>query len=133
VINRELGFDLEDVLPDMRYMLEPGSDRVGALDFQASPTEYLTRGGDADLQAIADGALAVEDPERSDHGLASAVRHALTAAGGSQPKAFVTVDGRQWLAKFQTSYDAAARSSTPSGRHFMSPLGRASPCPSRAS
>jgi serine/threonine-protein kinase HipA len=69
---------------------------------------YLTRADAISLgpDLPLDGALAVEDPEGSDRGLSRAVRHALTAAGGSQPKAFVTVESQQWLAKFQTSYDA---------------------------
>ncbi len=105
VINRELGLDLEDSVPDARYMLESGSDRVGALDFQASATEYVPRVGGGALTEIADTAVAVDDDQPRGADLGSAIRNTLTAAGGSQPKAYVRLDGREWLAKFQTEYD----------------------------
>lgn len=105
VINRELGLDLEDSVPDAHYMLESGSDRVGALDFQASATEYVPRVGGGALTEIADTAVAVDDDQPRGVDLGSAIRNTLTAAGGSQPKAYVRLDGREWLAKFQTEYD----------------------------
>lgn len=105
VINRQLGADLEDALPDLRYMLESGSDRSGALDFQASATEYVPRGGGGSLTMVADAAAAVDDDLPMGADLAAVVRNTLTAAGGSQPKAFVRLDGRSWLVKFSTAYD----------------------------
>lgn len=104
VINRELGIDIEDQLSDIRYMLESGSDRVGAIDFQASPTEYVARTGGGRLSEVARSAVAI-DNEESGPELTRAVRNTLTAAGGSQPKAFVRFEDRQWLAKFETNYD----------------------------
>jgi serine/threonine-protein kinase HipA len=48
----------EDGLGEMTYMARSGSDRIGALDFQASATDYVERtSGDAtleELQAFAD-------------------------------------------------------------------------------
>ena len=47
IINRKLG--LEGVGTDtanfdeLTYLLESGSDRIGALDFQLSPSEYIPR------------------------------------------------------------------------------------------
>lgn len=105
VINRQLGVDLEDVLPDLRYMLESGSDRVGALDFQASATHYVPRLGGGKLKTVAETAVAIDDDAPAGPDLDAAVRNTLTAAGGSQPKAFVRLDGRSWLAKFTTNYD----------------------------
>ena len=104
VINRELGLGIEDQLPDVRYMLESGSDRVGAIDFQESPRDYVERRGGGDLSTIASGAVTVDDGASGPE-LARAVRNTLTAAGGSQPKAFVRFEGRQWLTKFETPYD----------------------------
>lgn len=105
VINRELGFDLDQALPDRRYMLESGSDRVGAIDFQASANDYTARHGGGTLTKIAETAVAVDENEPLGADLDSVIRNTLTAAGGSQPKAFVRLNGRQWLAKFQTDYD----------------------------
>lgn len=105
VINLELGHDTEDTLTDVQYMLKSGSDRLGALDFQASPTRYEARTSGGTLKRIGDVATAIDDNSPVGSSLLNAVRNTLTAAGGSQPKAYVTLDGRQWLAKFQTSYD----------------------------
>lgn len=104
VINRELGGDVEDVLTDAQYMLASGSDRVGAVDFQASASEYHARPGSGQLTLISESAADVDD-DRSAAELTRAVRNTLTAAGGSQPKAYVRMAGKQWLAKFPTSYD----------------------------
>ena len=47
IINKKLGFkgDSTDTadLDELTYLLESGSDRIGALDFQQSPTEYVPR------------------------------------------------------------------------------------------
>ena len=46
IINRVLGLKGKDVnadLDELTYLLESGSDRIGALDFQTSPTEYVAR------------------------------------------------------------------------------------------
>ncbi|MEX1058020.1 MAG: HipA N-terminal domain-containing protein [Natronospirillum sp.] len=47
IINRKLGLRHQGIdsaeLHELTYLLESGSDRIGALDFQRSPTEYITR------------------------------------------------------------------------------------------
>ena len=46
IINRMLGTKGNDAnadLDELTYLLESGSDRVGALDFQLSPTDYVPR------------------------------------------------------------------------------------------
>ncbi len=105
VINRQLGVDHEDTLPDVRYMLESGSERVGAIDFQASATEYVPRDGESSLRRVAEAAAAIDDDVPVGPEFDAAVRNTLTAAGGSQPKAFVRMEDRSWLAKFTTGYD----------------------------
>lgn len=105
VIQRQAGLGTEDRLPDVAYMLESGSDRVGAIDFQASAVEYAPRLGGGTLQELADGSAIVEMDDQAGPELTQAIRNSLGAAGGSQPKAFVVLDGRHWLAKFPTGYD----------------------------
>ncbi|NYF16149.1 serine/threonine-protein kinase HipA [Microbacterium sp. AK009] len=105
VINRELGRGMEDKLSDVVYMLMSGSDRVGALDFQESSAEYRPRAGGGSLRIVAEAAAAIDNAEPLGADRERAVRNTLTAAGGSQPKAYVTLDGREWLAKFETPYD----------------------------
>lgn len=108
VINRQLSVDIEDDLPDMRYMLESGSDRVGAIDFQASSSSYVARVGGGALRAVSEAAVAIDDDTPAGENLLRAVRNTLTAVGGSQPKAYVDFEGRSWLAKFTTSYDGTS-------------------------
>ncbi|MBT3316743.1 type II toxin-antitoxin system HipA family toxin, partial [bacterium] len=47
IMNKVLGTSSPDVdtaeLDELTYLLESGSDRIGALDFQLSPTEYVPR------------------------------------------------------------------------------------------
>jgi serine/threonine-protein kinase HipA len=47
LINRKLGIQRADAaqieLDELTYLLESGSDRIGALDFQRSPTQYEPR------------------------------------------------------------------------------------------
>jgi serine/threonine-protein kinase HipA len=47
IINKKLGFKGASTdtaeLDELTYLLESGSDRIGALDFQRSPTQYVPR------------------------------------------------------------------------------------------
>jgi len=47
IINKKLGLKGADTdtaeLDELTYLLESGFDRIGALDFQRSPTEYVPR------------------------------------------------------------------------------------------
>ena len=63
ILNRRVGADAVDTadLHRLTYLLESGSDRIGALDFQASPTHYAPRAGDhASLDELARAAEQVE-------------------------------------------------------------------------
>ena len=48
IINQKLGVRGREIdtaeLDELTYFLESGSDRIGALDFQLSPTQYVARG-----------------------------------------------------------------------------------------
>jgi serine/threonine-protein kinase HipA len=105
VIQHTLGVDSETKVPDLRMMLASGSDRVGALDFQASSDTYVPRTGRASLKLLADGAAMIQEGEDLTGELRQAVRNSMATPGGAQPKAFVHADGRQWLAKFTVRTD----------------------------
>ena len=66
IINRQLGkrglnTDTAD-LDELTYLLESGSDRIGALDFQRSPSEYVPRAGNnARLEELLESAVRVEN------------------------------------------------------------------------
>jgi serine/threonine-protein kinase HipA len=92
-------------LPTSVYLLASESNRFGALDFQASATDYVPRGGDATMDALLQAADLVEAHEMLPASLAAAALHG-TSIGGARPKATVTGhDGRQWIAKFAQASD----------------------------
>lgn len=111
ILNRKFGvkgLDLDRMdLSELAFLLESGSDRIGALDFQASPTEYIPRSAQsASLEEL------LQSAERVDKGipltpeLDQALRHG-SAIGGARPKALVEdEDGeKKYVAKFSASND----------------------------
>lgn len=110
LLRRIAGIGAQDTneLPLLTYLAESGSNRVGALDFQASPKDYLSRDTHGTLIEI------VEAGDRLARGLpfSAEVDDALTygsAIGGARPKAVLVDDGldgrRELIAKFSVSTD----------------------------
>jgi serine/threonine-protein kinase HipA len=109
IINRKLGLKGKDTdtseLDELTYLLESGSDRIGALDFQHSPTEYVPRSTDnATLEEL------LESADRVERGvpLTSELDHALfhgSSIGGARPKALIEDHGTKYIAKFSSSTD----------------------------
>lgn len=88
---------------ELTYLLESGSNRIGALDFQRSPTEYISRNSpSATLVELMESAEKIEAGEKLHPDLDAALRHG-TAIGGARPKALVRDDDRELIAKFSTS------------------------------
>jgi serine/threonine-protein kinase HipA len=109
LINRLLGpvgIDASGAeLDEMTYLLESGSDRIGALDFQISPTEYMTRGSDqASLEELMQSAERVEKGIPLQPDLDKALRHG-SSIGGARPKALIRAEDKGLIAKFSTSND----------------------------
>ena len=109
ILNRLLGRAGRDadttVLDELSYLLQSGSDRIGALDFQASATQYSRRdGGEASLEELLESAARVEQGLPLSPALAQAIQHG-TEIGGARPKATLDGDGRKWIAKFSSSTD----------------------------
>lgn len=89
-------------------LLESGSDRIGALDFQSSPTEYVARAaGKATLDELASAAALVEAGEPLPPALDEALLQG-TLIGGARPKAIMTNGDREFIAKFSSSTDSYA-------------------------
>lgn len=87
------------------YLLESGSDRIGALDFQASPTEYAPRvARRASLDELSASAERVEAGIPLSPELDLALMHG-SSVGGARPKALVDDSGRKLIAKFSSSTD----------------------------
>lgn len=109
IINKLLGQKGKDAetadLGEITYLLESGSDRIGALDFQQSPTEYIPRSvHNASLEEL------LESAERVDKGipltpdLDQALFHG-SSIGGARPKAMIEEQGTKYIAKFSSSTD----------------------------
>lgn len=93
-----------DELGLLTYLLESGSDRIGALDFQASPTAYVPRGGDATLTEMQTAAERLQAGESLSPELEVALLRG-TSIGGARPKALLYDGGRQLIAKLSTATD----------------------------
>ncbi|GAA3043401.1 hypothetical protein GCM10010528_23710 [Gordonia defluvii] len=91
-------------LSEMAYLLESGSNRLGAIDFQVNASAYAARADTASLNQLSEAAEIVERGESLPPGLRSAMVHG-TSLGGARPKALIVDDGRKYLAKFSTADD----------------------------
>ncbi|MCG2799576.1 MAG: type II toxin-antitoxin system HipA family toxin [Cellulomonas sp.] len=92
-------------LSDLTSMLESSSDRIGALDFQASAREYVPRpGATASLTELMEAAERMQAGEVLPPDLAEALLRG-TSIGGARPKATISEQGRSWIAKFSTTTD----------------------------
>jgi serine/threonine-protein kinase HipA len=107
ILNRMLGPGAVDTgeLDHLTYLLQSGSDRIGALDFQASPDEYVPRGNDAvPLELLARAAELIQAGEPVPAELEAAVT-AGTSVGGARPKALLRDGDRRLIAKFSSQTD----------------------------
>ncbi len=104
VLNLRLAEDTAVDLSELTYLLASGSDRVGALDFQQSATDYQPRGERASLEQLVAAAELIERGIPIPDELAAAAGHG-TAIGGARPKALLEDGPRQLVAKFASSTD----------------------------
>lgn len=92
-------------LDELTVLLRSGSDRVGALDFQASPTEYVPREADSQpIDRLYDCADRVDRGLPLPADLADALQH-RTAIGGARPKVLLRDGHGKYIAKFSSSND----------------------------
>ena len=109
ILNRAFGRKGKDVdtavLDELTYLLESGSDRIGALDFQHSPSEYVPRAAQtATLEELLSAAEKVEKGEPLTPDLDRALFHG-TSLGGARPKAMIQDGDTKMIAKFSSSTD----------------------------
>lgn len=96
-------------LPEVAYLLEAGSDRVGALDVRLKRDSEASApvSAEMDLARLLEAADRIENEEPIGEDLAICFG-SLGSAGGARPKASVrTDDGVLWLAKFPSKSDRA--------------------------
>jgi len=92
-------------LDELTYLLESGSDRIGALDFQRSPTIYEPRSAvNVSLDELIESAERVEKGIPITTELDQALHHG-SSIGGARPKALIESDNKKFVAKFSSSSD----------------------------
>jgi serine/threonine-protein kinase HipA len=106
ILNRRAGRDALDTtdLNVLTYLMESGSDRIGALDFQMSASEYVERWTGATLTELAESAERVERGVALSPTLDQALLHG-SAVGGARPKALLRDGARRLIAKFSSTTD----------------------------
>ena len=109
IINKKLGTKGDQAvdadLDELTYLLESGSDRIGALDFQNSPTEYVPRqANNVSLEELMESAERVEQGVPLSPELDQALFHG-SSIGGARPKALIEQDDTKYIAKFSSSDD----------------------------
>lgn len=109
IINKKLGLKGADTdtaeLDELTYLLESGSDRIGALDFQRSPTEYVQRSANnVSMEELIESAERVEKGVPLTPELDQALFHG-SSIGGARPKALIQDQGKKYIAKFSSGTD----------------------------
>jgi len=109
LINKKFGLKGPNVDPaqldELTYLLESGSDRIGALDFQLSATEYVPRSSvGASLEELLKSAERIEKGVPLTTELDQALHHG-SSIGGARPKALIEGDNIKYVAKFSASND----------------------------
>nr|MEE4267103.1 type II toxin-antitoxin system HipA family toxin [Candidatus Krumholzibacteria bacterium] len=109
IMNKVLGRSTAEMdtteLDELTYLLSSGSDRIGALDFQQSPTHYVPRlGGISTLEELMQAADKVEQGIPLSPELDQALIHG-SSIGGARPKALIDDGERKLIAKFSSSSD----------------------------
>jgi serine/threonine-protein kinase HipA len=110
IINKMLGKTEMDpaadsALNELTFLMESGSDRIGALDFQASPTVYVPRQAtNVSLAELMTSAERVEQGVPLSPELDQALFHG-SSIGGARPKALIEQGDKKYIAKFSSSTD----------------------------
>ena len=109
ILNRKFGVKGDELgkldLSELTFLLESGSDRIGALDFQRSPTIYEPRSPvRANLEELIESAQRVEQGIPLTPELDQALHHG-SSIGGARPKALIDDSPVKHVAKFSSSSD----------------------------
>jgi serine/threonine-protein kinase HipA len=109
ILNRHFGrhsTQLDTIqLNELSYLLESGSDRIGSLDFQLSPTDYYPRSSvHANLTELLESAQRVEQGIPLTPELDQALFHG-SSIGGARPKTFIEYNNKKYIAKFSSLSD----------------------------
>ena len=90
---------------ELTFLLNSGSDRAGALDFQGASDQFVAREhANATLDQLLDAAERVERGEPIPQGLDNALFHG-SSIGGARPKALIEDGTTKYIAKFSATND----------------------------
>ena len=93
---------------ELTFMLNSGSDRIGALDFQTSADKFQPREQEnATLEELLEAAERVERGEPIPPALEKALFHG-SSIGGARPKALIQDGADKFIAKFSATNDTMA-------------------------
>lgn len=93
---------------ELTFMLNSGSDRIGALDFQTAADRYQPREQEnATLEELLEAAERVERGEPVPPALDKALFHG-SSIGGARPKALIQDGAEKFIAKFSATNDTMA-------------------------
>lgn len=109
ILNRTFGIKGKNAdigaVDELTYLLESSSDRIGALDFQLSPTTYVPRAArPASLEQLLTATEMVEKGLPLTPELDQAIFHG-SSLGGARPKAMIEDGDKKLIAKFSSSSD----------------------------
>jgi len=118
----------QDNITELDYLLNAGSDRIGALGIQKASDHYqIQETQAATLDQLVEAAELIENGQPLPDALASALLHG-SSVGGARPKALLYDNQSSWIAKFSSTTDQypVVRSEQRVGRHVV---GRTVQCP----
>lgn len=109
ILNRRFGAKRANIdvdrLDELTYLLESGSDRIGALDFQRSPERYEAREAvEATFEELIHAAELVQQGAPLTPGLERALFYG-SSIGGARPKTLIRQGDRKLIAKFSAQND----------------------------
>lgn len=92
-------------LGEIDYLLRSGSDRVGALDFQETPSRYVSRPpAPMSIDELHAAAQALEEGRPLSDEIKMALQRG-TSIGGARPKTLFEDEGKHFIAKYSLSRD----------------------------
>ncbi len=105
LVGRATGTASVPEISELTFLLQSGSDRIGALDFQASATDYVPRlAAQASLEELLEAAELIEKGMPLTPALDAALNHG-TSIGGARPKALIDSGTKKFIAKFSATND----------------------------
>ena len=93
-------------LSELDYLLQAGSDRIGALDVTLEPTDYgaVHTNLHSSVEDLLNAAQSVEAGKPLPESLGNALLHG-SSVGGARPKSLLNDKKNKWIAKFSSTTD----------------------------